>query len=190
MILSSSANGTFRKDRVSAATSLRAGWRRVRELSDALSSNSARKRRDELGRFRGVDETVCGLRDAFRMKILSRSLTLSLSVSLFLSLSLSRFLRRVQIRFEIGRTLYAISELAALLAAPSRSKGWFAADAFEKLRYSKVIYSFVAATFLPINLPRQRRRGHESLPVYVCERVCTVHERVCVCVEACVRAYV
>lgn len=76
----------------------------------------------------------------------------------------------------IGRTLYATSELAASLVAPSCSRCWLAADAFEKLRYSKVIYPFVAATFLPINLPREEEEG-TKVYLYVCACMC-----VCVCV--------
>lgn len=91
----------------------------------------------------------------------------------------------------IGRTLYATSELAASLVAPSCSRCWLAADAFEKLRYSKVIYPFVAATFLPINLPREEEEG-TKVYLYVCACMC-----VCVyvyvsmkCLTACVNSRV
>lgn len=83
-------------------------------------------------------------------------------------------------RFEIGQALWTSLELSASLAAPSRSRFWLTADAFEKLRYSKVIYSFVVATFFPINLTH-REEGAKVYSLCMCTR-CVYVCGVCVCV--------
>lgn len=71
----------------------------------------------------------------------------------------------------------------ASLAAPSRSR--FTADAFEKLRYSKVIYPFVVATFFPINLTHRE----EGAKVYS-QCMCTRFVYMCTCVCVCGKCYV
>lgn len=83
-------------------------------------------------------------------------------------------------RFEIGQALWTSLELSlASLAAPSHSKFWLTADAFEKLRYLKVIYPFVVATFFPINLTH-REEGAKVYSLCMCTRCVYV----CVCVYA------
>lgn len=66
----------------------------------------------------------------------------------------------------------------ASLAAPSRSRFRLTADAFEKLRYSKVIYPFVVATFFPINLTHRE----EGAKVYS-QCMCTRFVYMCICVR-------
>lgn len=90
-------------------------------------------------------------------------------------------------RFEIGQALWTSLELSlASLAAPSRSRFWLTADAFEKLRYSKVIYPFVVATFFPINLTH-REEGAKVYSLCMCTRCVYVY--VCVCGKRYVYAY-